>query len=236
MLTGTELGAAIEAARIKKGVSKAALAAAFGVKPPSVQDWVKRGTIDKEKLPELWRYFADVVGPDHWGLAPWTETHHPLEGAHAGAPGAHVLSHPKFQSGPIALQQVPVIGTLSMGADNMHELRAAPDGQAIGTVPARAATENSYAVQVFGDELYPAVRHGTCLVVDPGGQCIEGELLLLENTDGYFLVCELVADRDGAVTWVPATGGSRRTTARAQVAAMHPIVDMVPGSRFLPAT
>lgn len=40
----------------------------FGVKPPSIQDWVKRGTVDKGKLPALWAYFADVVGPEHWGL------------------------------------------------------------------------------------------------------------------------------------------------------------------------
>jgi hypothetical protein len=53
-----------------KGVTKKALAEHFGVEPPSVQDWVKRGTIDKARLPELWNFFSDVVGPDHWGL-PW---------------------------------------------------------------------------------------------------------------------------------------------------------------------
>ncbi len=58
MLTGKALGAAIDAARKKKGCTKKALAAHFGVKPPSVQDWVNRGTIDKEKLPELWRFFS----------------------------------------------------------------------------------------------------------------------------------------------------------------------------------
>lgn len=68
MLTGAELGEAIEAARKLMGVSKKDLADAFGVKPPSVQDWVKRGTIEKAKLPALWAYFANVVGPAHWGL------------------------------------------------------------------------------------------------------------------------------------------------------------------------
>ncbi len=68
MLTGKALGAAIEDARLKKRVTKRTLAMALGVKPPSVQDWVKRGTIDKAKLPALWAYFADVVGPTHWGL------------------------------------------------------------------------------------------------------------------------------------------------------------------------
>lgn len=28
----------------------------------------KKGSISKEKLPELWSYFSDVVGPEHWGL------------------------------------------------------------------------------------------------------------------------------------------------------------------------
>ncbi|MBF8801856.1 S24 family peptidase [Pseudomonas asiatica] len=70
MLTGPELGAAIEAARIAKGVSKRQLADDFQVKPPSVQGWVKNGRIDKSKLMDVIAYFADVVGPEHWGLRP----------------------------------------------------------------------------------------------------------------------------------------------------------------------
>lgn len=70
MLTGPELGAAIEAARIAKGVSKKKLADDFLVKPPSIQGWVKNGRIDKSKLMDVINYFADVVGPEHWGLRP----------------------------------------------------------------------------------------------------------------------------------------------------------------------
>jgi hypothetical protein len=68
MLTGPELGAAIEAARIAKGVSKKKLADDFHVKPPSIQGWVKNGRIDKSKLMDVIAYFADDVGPEHWGL------------------------------------------------------------------------------------------------------------------------------------------------------------------------
>lgn len=70
MLTGTELGAAIEAAVAKKGITKKKLAEDFGVKPPSVQGWVKHGRIDKGKLFELMNYFSDVVSAEHWGLPP----------------------------------------------------------------------------------------------------------------------------------------------------------------------
>lgn len=68
MLTGSELGAAIEAARIKKNVPKNALAKVFGISAPSVNGWVSTGRIEKSKLLEVIRYFSDVVGPEHWGL------------------------------------------------------------------------------------------------------------------------------------------------------------------------
>lgn len=69
MLTGEKLGQAIAAAIKLKGVSKKTIADSFGVRPPSVQDWCKRGTISKDRLIQLWAYFSDVVGPEHWGLS-----------------------------------------------------------------------------------------------------------------------------------------------------------------------
>jgi len=69
MLTGKELGAAIASAIRMKGVKKAHVAKHFGIKPPSISDWINRGTIDKAKLEKLFAYFSDVVGPAHWGLS-----------------------------------------------------------------------------------------------------------------------------------------------------------------------
>ncbi len=69
MLTGSDLGAAIRAAIAAKGVTQTTVAEHFGVRQSSITDWLKRGTISKDKLPELWAYFSDVVGPEHWGLS-----------------------------------------------------------------------------------------------------------------------------------------------------------------------
>lgn len=71
MLKGKDLGDAIGKAidlkiSSKAVKTKAEVAKHFGVKPPSLHDWIKRGVISKDKLPELWRYFSDVVGPEHW--------------------------------------------------------------------------------------------------------------------------------------------------------------------------
>lgn len=70
MLTGKELGDALRAAIEKKAVTKKAVADHFGVKPPSVQDWINFGRIGKKHLNELVSFFSDVVGPEHWGITP----------------------------------------------------------------------------------------------------------------------------------------------------------------------
>ena len=68
MLKGKELGRAIGDAIKRKGVSQAEVARHFGIKPPSISDWIKRGTIGKDKIEELVRYFSDIVGPEYWGI------------------------------------------------------------------------------------------------------------------------------------------------------------------------
>ena len=67
------------------------------------------------------------------------------------------------------------------------------DGQPIGHVRAPAPAPCAFAVRVFGDELYPAVRHGACLVVDGAGEPVVGELVLVRLHDGGHLVCEYVS-------------------------------------------
>lgn len=74
MLHGKALGQAIdEAIKLKidsgKIKSRTDVARTFGVSPQAIRGWVQTGSISKDKIPLLWQYFSDVVGPDHWGLS-----------------------------------------------------------------------------------------------------------------------------------------------------------------------
>lgn len=74
VLKGKELGAAVDRAiqlKIDSGLvkSKAAVARDLDVEPNVVYGWIRTGSISKERLPRLWEYFSDVVGPDHWGIS-----------------------------------------------------------------------------------------------------------------------------------------------------------------------
>lgn len=68
MLSGKDLGNAIETAIRKKGIKKMDLAQDLGVQQASVTGWVKNGRISKENFNKILDYFSDVVSPEHFGV------------------------------------------------------------------------------------------------------------------------------------------------------------------------
>lgn len=148
MLTGPELGAAIEAARIAKGVSKKQLADDFSVKPPSVQGWVKNGRIDKSKLMDVIAYFADVVGPDHWGMRPGFSYEH-----HAG--GAGNLPVAPTSSSTAADKLREMLAGKTLGEDRLQRLLDVAEGnEPEGTV--EVLVSDAYRPGKVGDEVWIA--------------------------------------------------------------------------------
>lgn len=227
------------AERLQQGLARrnkrpADLARACHVKSSSVSEWLSGNT--KALKSESARLAAQFLGcRREWletgiGNPSWTDEQHPPAGL-SPYPVAHNLSAMEPQSHPYANKRVPIIGRLAKGENDMFTLHAEPDGRPIGTVPIRGAADGTHALQVFGDDLYPAIRHGMCLVISANAACAPGELALIETHDGMHLVCELVAEHPDAVTWTPATGGPRRTMPREQIARMHAIVCLVPGSQ-----
>lgn len=68
MLTGVALGQALRKAMTAKGLKQADVAKEFGIKQPSVSEWIKYGRIGKQHIPHVVKYFSTHVGPEHWGL------------------------------------------------------------------------------------------------------------------------------------------------------------------------
>lgn len=178
MLTGEELGAAIRAAIQKKGVSQVAVAAHFGVKPPSIQDWMRRGTIGKEKLPRLWAYFSDVVGPEHWGLTGSTASYQ-QEDAHQSIDlqdgqnairSAHLLPDDRSD---VVIRQFETGGSMGKGivlAEQpgvIKEWRVS-ERWAQENVHRITAVKNLAIVTGFGPSMQPLFNPGDPLLVDCG--------------------------------------------------------------------
>lgn len=99
MLKGKEFGNAIGKAiqlMLESGhaKSKAEIARHFAMKPPSLADWVKKGSVSKDKIPDLYRYFSPVADCFHWGMTP-DEWPAGLSAAPPRAGATHLLAHTK---------------------------------------------------------------------------------------------------------------------------------------------
>lgn len=206
MLTGKELGAAIDAAIRKKGITKAELAREFGVKPPSVQDWVKHGRISKTHLPHLLAYFADVAGPEHWGLpsGQTAQSSTPL----SGGVESNRAGEYNAQKAPPSLLTYPV--------DTSKFRRVYVVGRAQGGFPDRIWTDGDYPVgatdqyaevastdphaflcPVVGTSMSPRFNPGEFALVEPGTEPELEDDVLVRLVTGETMIKRLLSRRDG---------------------------------------
>lgn len=152
MLTGKELGAAIDAAiRLKidagKAASKAEVARHFQIQPPSIHDWIKKGTVSKDKIYALLHYFSDVTGPEHWGMtiAEWPS------GLSATLPGAEPTTtlgkQIRFYRNKLdmTLEQLSELSGVDVGTINALENR--------GSVRSKYATDIARALGITVEQL-----------------------------------------------------------------------------------
>jgi len=181
MLTGEKLGSAIREAIRRKGVTQVAVAEHFGVRPPSVQDWIRRGTIGKDKLPELWAYFADVVGPEHWGMpgtssspAPHAEDEEDLVIAQYSATGAMGHGY-ELEDNPPGL---------------IRSWRVTPDWLRLN-VPVYTSISNLCIVTGFGPSMKPRYNPGDPLLCDRGFKTVDADGVYFFRVDGHAFIKQL---------------------------------------------
>lgn len=175
MLKGKELGAAIEEAirlKIESGAcsSKADIARHFDIKPPSIYDWINKGSISKDKLPGLWRYFSDVVGPEHWGLDSKDLYYSDVK--------------PIENVTPITLEKhryVPLIAKVPAG--NWLEIfdDFAPGCGMEEALAPISSGKNTFGLVVEGDSMEPKFHAGDVLIVDPDRSPKGGDYVIARN-------------------------------------------------------
>jgi SOS-response transcriptional repressor LexA len=177
MLTGKELGRAIETAiKLKMdsaGISKTSIANHFGIKPPSIYDWINKGSISKDKLPELWRFFSDVVGPEHWGLRSWPE---PIKNDHRvtkpeipfGIPVPVFDADASMGPGKAQPENDTIVGSLQLNPAWVRQ-----------QLPSISSPTNLAVLTAYGDSMEPTFRDGDMLLVDRGSVNIDKDAVFV---------------------------------------------------------
>lgn len=206
MLTGKELGTAIETALKRKGVSKAQMARDFGVKPPSVSGWVENGRIAKERLPDLFQYFEDVVPPEHWGIKKDSTADMVLY-INGQERTSLWLKQPNETSNVSAAQirgYIPLISWVQAGTwEEAIDLYQPGDAESIHhtTVP---HSLNTFALRVDGDSMTAppgapghSFPHGMIIYVDPNQEALPGDYVVAKHNGHGHVTFKRYATEEG---------------------------------------
>lgn len=227
MLTGKELGAAIEAARLAKGISKKKLADDFKVKPPSVQGWVSHGRIDKAKLMQLIAYFSDVVPLEHWGIDEQLFRALSTQGETAGE------NEPTVEPGPSITSPwriIKIVGTAQMGNEGYWYRLDAADGH----IEFPSKDRDVYALRLKGDSMAPAIKSGWIAVCEPNHRLVPLEYVMIRLHDGESMVKELLRATDEEVTVQSVNDAyGRRTIPIEQIETIHYVSAIVAPSKVI---
>lgn len=206
MLTGEQLARAIAEAMRRKGVGPTEVARHFSVRAPSVHGWMKSGRIGKDKLPELFRYFSDVVGPEHWGLTrdAWPEAIHSeseiqevMGQLHRQRYCGDELPEAILRAEAMAeLQrrdaqrvrdqggrygQIPVIPWRSLENCGPAETSRPPSAAAEEWLPRFGLGHRAFALQVRGEAMAPSIPDGAVILIDPDMPPEHGSIVIVRG-------------------------------------------------------
>ncbi|WP_342649120.1 S24 family peptidase [Pseudomonas sp. REB1044] len=206
MLTGADLGAAIESARKKKNVTKKKLADDFGVAAPSVQGWVKFGRIKKSKLMDLITYFSDVVPPAHWGLEGWGAPSGDSSSENAQTISVEGLPAPLAQKiksyrNLVDVPRYDVEGSMGPGSEppdiNMVVEHMSLDANWVRQNLTYTKLENLKLISGRGDSMAPTIRSGDAVLVDAGVTTVEDDAIYFFLMRGKLQIKRIQRGLDG---------------------------------------
>lgn len=128
---------------------------------------------------------------------------------------------------------VPVVGTAQLGDDGFwHELEY-PAGQGDGFVRYPLKDANGYALRVKGDSMWPRIRPGEFVVIEPNTPPQLGEEVMVQTTDGRSMIKLLISRRGGLVELHSVNGAHKPISLEEKdIAKMHHVAAILKPSLY----
>jgi len=124
------------------------------------------------------------------------------------SPADEVLE-PEYAGRPRASRRVPVVGTAKLGEDGFYDEISAVPGAGDGHIEIATEDPNAYCLRVRGHSMYPAIRDGWYVLIEPNGTPREGEYVLIRLRDGRKMVKEFLYRRAHSIELMSVNGQQR---------------------------
>lgn len=98
-----------------------------------------------------------------------------------------------------------------MGDDGFYEEISTATGAGDGAVLGVSKDPLAYALRVRGDSMFPSIRDGWFVIVEPGTNPNVGEYVLVKLLDGRRMVKELLHQRPDSIGVLSVNGQLRQT-------------------------
>jgi phage repressor protein C with HTH and peptisase S24 domain len=131
-------------------------------------------------------------------------------------------------------KQIPVVGTARMGDNGFYEEISGIPGAGDGHIEISTKDPNAYGLRVRGQSMYPAIRDGWYVLIEPNGQPREGEYVLLKLLDGRKMVKEFLFRRPGIVEVASVNGAERHVFDVTELESMQAVGAVVSPSKWRP--
>lgn len=138
----------------------------------------------------------------------------------AGAPGGPTRA---------TTSTIPVAGYAKLGENGWYE-----EVQTLGSngyVEAHSSDPDAYALRVRGDSMFPAIRDGWYVVVEPNGTPMAGEYVAILLRDGRKMVKEFLFMGADSIAVQSVNGGTRLTLPSPDVMSVHAISSVLMPSK-----
>lgn len=107
--------------------------------------------------------------------------------------------------------RIPVVGTAKMGLDGYYEELSTIPGAGDGHVLAHSDDQQAYALRVKGESMFPAIRHGWYVVVEPNANYENADIVLIKLANGQKMVKSLLAIKQDSLIIESVNGGERQS-------------------------
>ncbi len=218
--------------RLKKlmkdaGIGLAVLEKACGVSNGAVSQWRSGMTKPKDLVciakavnwstEDLYRYLEQGISP-------------PI----VREPPAEYINETLINTGIVLTKytMVPVIGMARLGDDGYFINHDCSVGHDDGHIDHPTTDPKAYALKTVGDSMFPTIRHGWYIVIEPNLEPYDNMLALVKLKDGRSMIREVNKNDDGFYTLLSvSTQQDRITLHQDEVEDVQPVGGIIPPNK-----